>query len=611
MFLQTKHLIIRELTTNDLDELSLLLGNKEVMHFSLAGPLSCEQAKDYLEKRILGHYAQFGFGLWAVIHSEDQKLIGCAGLMMQSIDGEDLVELGYRLDPRYWGKGFASEAAFAISQYAFDQLHLDQIISIIDPKNRRSVGVATRLGMHYWKDALFHNIPVQIYVLKKVIVSPFDHTWTDKFGEEAKQIGQVFKGIEITFFHIGSTSIPGCSAKPVIDILGVTSDVLEIDRFNQGMIELGFRSLGEYGMQQRRFFHRKTGVPVNLHVFENTDPEVGRHLRFCSYLRSHPDKMKEYSELKTRLSKQFPHDIHRYILGKGKLIKEIDILAAWEAVPEIHIRNERPKRAKWSLEEILKAMQVNMHLHMTYFAKYAHSMEIVFEPDVTVVRSHISDDTFNYVLRAHFTEKNAENRIRHIMSLFKNHHLPFSWWAGESDAPAILGDLLLRQGFTFKEKNIGMYMELPQATLPETKTPLTFQRVESRDHLKHFADVIASIGGAPQAFDFIYSQLPPVIYCGNSSLGMYIAYLDDMPVVTGVLVTHANVAGIYYVATIQTQRNKGFGTAMMKHLLNRAKDEGYFIATLQASHDGLSLYERLGFKQCCQFSEYTLNNTEK
>lgn len=170
MFLQTKHLTIREFTIDDLDDLSSLLGNKKVMHFSLAGPLTREQSKNYLEERILSHYAQFGFGLWAVIQSEDKRLIGCAGLMFQSIDGEELVELGYRFDPLYWGKGFASEAALAISQYAFDQLHLDQIISIIDPKNTRSVGVANRLGMHYWKDALFHNIPVNIYVLKKAIV---------------------------------------------------------------------------------------------------------------------------------------------------------------------------------------------------------------------------------------------------------------------------------------------------------------------------------------------------------------------------------------------------------------------------------------------------------
>ena len=167
MLLNTNRLTIRDFTFDDLEDLSCLLANNEVMRFSLAGPLSPEQTKDHLESRILSHYAQFGFGLWALVHSEDQKLIGLAGLMMQTIDGKDLVEIGYRLHPSYWGNGFASEAAFAISQYAFDQLNLDQIISIIDPKNTRSVGVAIRLGMHYWKDALFHNTSVQIYALRK------------------------------------------------------------------------------------------------------------------------------------------------------------------------------------------------------------------------------------------------------------------------------------------------------------------------------------------------------------------------------------------------------------------------------------------------------------
>lgn len=162
MILQTKNLIIREFTHEDLESFASLLGNKQVMEFSIAGPLSREQTRVYLEK-VLAHYAQHGFGLWAVVYQE--KLIGYAGLMRQSIDGEELVELGYRLDPSCWGKGLASEAALAISHYAFEVLLLDRLISIIDPKNNRSIAVATRLGMHHWKDAKFHGIPVQIYCL--------------------------------------------------------------------------------------------------------------------------------------------------------------------------------------------------------------------------------------------------------------------------------------------------------------------------------------------------------------------------------------------------------------------------------------------------------------
>lgn len=598
MLLQTKRLIIRKFTEEDLDALSVLLGNAEVMRFSLAGPCTREQTKWYLEKRILNHYAEFGFGLWALMFEE--RLIGFAGLIMQSIDGEDLVELAYRLDPQYWGKGLASEAAEAIAEYAFNQLHLDQVISIIDPNNVRSVNVATRLGMVHWKDTLFHNKPTRIYALNRVMVSPFDSTWKETFEKEERKLRQVFKEIEIAFFHIGSTSIPECAAKPIIDILGVTGDILAIDRFNVGMIELGFKPLGEYGMPQRRFFQKKTNPAVNLHIFEDTDPEVGRHLRFCHYLRSHPEQVKEYSALKTSLSKQFPHDIQKYILGKEKFIKSIDILAAWNA------SRQRSKRSKWSTDEILKAMQVNMHLHMTYFAKYIPTMEIVFEPDVTVVRSRIVDDTFNYVLAARFTEKNAKERIQHVKSLFTELHLPFSWWTSELDFPINLGNLLLQEGFVFKEKNIGMYMEL--TSLPRASTPLTFQRVQSREELKAFADIITSIGGNPKVFDLIYSELPPVIYCGYSPLQMYVAYLNDFPIGTGILVTHANVAGIYYIITHPEQRHKGFGTAMMRHLLALAHDQGYHIATLQASQGGLSLYERLGFKRCCEFSEYTLPN---
>jgi len=163
ILLKTKHLIIREFTLDDVENLSLLLSNKEVMRFSVAGPLSLEQTKEFLQKRILDHYSQFGFGLWALIHVENQCFIGCAGLLFQSIDGENVIELGYRLDPNYWGKGLATEAALAISHYAFDQLHMDQLISIIDPNNQRSLSVASRLKMHYWKQTVFHGTPVQIY----------------------------------------------------------------------------------------------------------------------------------------------------------------------------------------------------------------------------------------------------------------------------------------------------------------------------------------------------------------------------------------------------------------------------------------------------------------
>lgn len=168
MKLETQRLLLREFTLDDLDVFASLMANPEVMRFSLSGPMKDkEQAREYLQKRILDHYILYGYGLYAVFHKENSCFIGLTGLISQNIDGENKTELGYRLDPNYWGKGLASEASSAFCRYAFDQLDIDELISIIDPHNIRSLEVAKRIGMHHWKNAVFHHIPVHIYLLKK------------------------------------------------------------------------------------------------------------------------------------------------------------------------------------------------------------------------------------------------------------------------------------------------------------------------------------------------------------------------------------------------------------------------------------------------------------
>lgn len=163
----TPRLVIRHFSKNDLEDLAALLADPEVMRFSSSGPLTKNQVEGYLRNRLLNSYAQDGFGLYALVHKKDQCFIGYAGLLLQLIDGEKKVELGYRLMPNYWGQGFATEAALAVCNYAFDTLHLEELISIIESKNVRSVNLAKRIGMQYWKSAVFHNLPVDIYSIKK------------------------------------------------------------------------------------------------------------------------------------------------------------------------------------------------------------------------------------------------------------------------------------------------------------------------------------------------------------------------------------------------------------------------------------------------------------
>ncbi len=450
----------------------------------------------------------------------------------------------------------------------------------------------------------FRKSNLGTYEESRIRVVPYLEKWKELFWQESKKLEKVFENFPIIFHHIGSTSIFGCFSKPKIDILGITPDIIQIDRFNEAMKEIGYSALGEYGMKQRRFFTRTGKSPINLHIFEDSDPEVSRHLRFRDYLRGHPKVVEEYSELKRDLAKKYPENMFRYSLGKESFIKKIDYQAAMADQGKYLHRQVMDRKQSWSEEEILKAMEANMHLNMTYFAKYVPNMKIVFEPDVTVVSSDIPDDTFNYVIGAEFKESNVHERIMSTINHYRKKQVPFSWWVGERDTPSQLQNELMAQGLSLKEDDIGMYLILDKPLPGLDSSEITITRVLDENGLRDFSAVFAELSGYQNIYEHFYTNIPHILIAEGAPFEMYVGYLDGAPVMTGILVLHANVGGIYYVMTAPNQRRKGFGTHMMKCLIRRAKEKGYHMVTLQASADGKGLYEKLGFQSICRFAEY-------
>jgi len=435
------------------------------------------------------------------------------------------------------------------------------------------------------------------------IVTP-DASWPMQYEKEKKILQQIFSTFPIKFHHIGSTSIPGCSAKPIIDILGVTSDVLEIDGFNALLADYGFIALGEYGMKRRRFFRKRIPFAVHVHIFEDSDPEVARHLRFRDYLIAHSEEIQRYAVLKHKLAEKNPTDITAYILGKGDFIKNIDCRAAWEDTGKYWQRSTTAKKTVWSHKEVVDAMEANMHLHMTYFSKYVLVMNLQFEPDVTVVISTIPDDTFNYVIGATFDETHAAERVQHVAQLFISQKKPFSWWVFEKDRPVFLVSLLEKQGLLLKEENIGMSLFVKKEIFTRKIPELVIQRALSQVALKDFAEVMVNIGGYPYIYKQFFETIPPVLYGEGAPFEVYVGYIEGKPVVTGILVLHANVGGVYYIMTHLEYRKRGYGTEMILALLIRIKERGYHVATLQASAEGKKLYQKLGFEPIGKFIEY-------
>ncbi|QTM99109.1 GrpB family protein [Sediminibacillus dalangtanensis] len=167
--------------------------------------------------------------------------------------------------------------------------------------------------------------------MRNVEVVSYKDQWPNLFLKEAKEIKEVFGDELIDVHHIGSTSVPGLAAKPIIDIMPVVRDIEKVDRYNRQMAAIGYEGKGEFGIPGRRYF-RKGGEnrSHHVHIFQQGDKGVTRHLAFRDFLRTHPHVARKYGAKKQELAGQFPCNIESYMDGKNQLAQEIEQKAlAW------------------------------------------------------------------------------------------------------------------------------------------------------------------------------------------------------------------------------------------------------------------------------------------
>jgi RimJ/RimL family protein N-acetyltransferase len=164
--LQTSRLFLRKFAATDIDRLAELTSNADFMRFSGGSVCDRAQAEAMLERLLaperLGHPSQF-----AVILRENGKLIGYCGFFLQTVDEVEELEIGYRLDPAYWGKGIATEAARAVRDHAFRDLMAERVISLILPENSASKRVAEKNGMRPEKESTFRGFQTQVFALTR------------------------------------------------------------------------------------------------------------------------------------------------------------------------------------------------------------------------------------------------------------------------------------------------------------------------------------------------------------------------------------------------------------------------------------------------------------
>ena len=161
--------------------------------------------------------------------------------------------------------------------------------------------------------------------IRKIEVVEYDPTWPELFALEEKRIKQALGSNCTEIHHIGSTSIPGLNAKPVIDMLPVVRNIQEVDKATKAMESLGYEAKGEYGIAFRRYFQKGKNIRTHhVHVYQEADPEISRYLKFRDWMRSHTSDAENYGKLKLELAKKFPHDILQYCNGKDAFVASID-----------------------------------------------------------------------------------------------------------------------------------------------------------------------------------------------------------------------------------------------------------------------------------------------
>jgi RimJ/RimL family protein N-acetyltransferase len=160
--LTTPRLIVRYFAPGDVPALARILGDPQVMRYSVRGMLDERAVGEFVYHCIECYHAD-GFGPMAVVDAAGGELIGFCGLNAEQVDGAREVEIGYRLDPRYWGMGLATEAVDAVLRYGFETLALASIIAIVQPQNLTSIRVLHKVGFEHYVHSQYHRLGVRIY----------------------------------------------------------------------------------------------------------------------------------------------------------------------------------------------------------------------------------------------------------------------------------------------------------------------------------------------------------------------------------------------------------------------------------------------------------------
>lgn len=173
----------------------------------------------------------------------------------------------------------------------------------------------------------------------------YDPRWPEVFQNLCDRLQPAITHVAIAVEHVGSTSVPGLAAKPVIDMDVVVCEA-DVGLAIAGLANLGYVHRGNLGIAGREAFTAPAELPAHhLYVCVEHSLPLRNHLALRDALRAGPQLVREYGELKLRLAREFPTDIDEYVAGKTRFILAILEAAGFsdESLNQIHAVNQPPR----------------------------------------------------------------------------------------------------------------------------------------------------------------------------------------------------------------------------------------------------------------------------
>lgn len=157
-----------------------------------------------------------------------------------------------------------------------------------------------------------------------IYVVSYDARWPDLFAEVSRPVRHTLGNLALRIDHIGSTAIPGCSAKPIIDIQISVASFEPLEAYREPLLSLGYVHRADNPDLSKRYFRERPGARrTHIHVRRLGSFGEQFALLFRDYLRVHPAGVKAYSDLKYQLAKTYRHDRQAYVKAKTSFIWEI------------------------------------------------------------------------------------------------------------------------------------------------------------------------------------------------------------------------------------------------------------------------------------------------